>query len=418
MKNQKRKILLMVDNLESIDQESMEILLSQFMDNGRDTVMLVGGYDTTYSFNRRTLAQLEMMDNVRLCPLIPLNRTETAAYLSIQSCKSTARDLDFSEIWLHTGGSVMLLDDVSNHISSGDCNWYAPSAATLKRLEALRSSMTPDERNCLEILSIFRYGVEPRVLSKIMGVRTAELASILERLCQRELVTEEDFESQPLAVVTPDMLRQSIYLQISRLRRLMLHRAAAGFYRQSRGSGPQTYHQLRELKYHYEMAGWSYERIYYALEELRHRLDYCDDFFPTLHNTPEVLGTFYLSKSDTYQEFDRIGTSLRQMSSQLSQAQINELDMTCKYLKGRTLIRDSRGEEGLRYIYSVIQTAASLGREDMLLKAYLEVIFSGLRTENEPLMREYIKKLEISLSFPSMRRNRLSCCGWKRCVIL
>ena len=390
LKAQRTRSLLLIENMEAIDRRSMDLVFSYLLDKCRGEIMVIGEYCTSFQVNRQALLRLELLDNVRLCRLPSLEQQEAVAYIAKQLTGCGIQDLDYSSVWAHTGGNLMLIDDAISGIRAGKKDWYLPSVATMKKFTVLLSGLSPEEHGCLELLSVFRYGAELKTLAGMVGRSIVELSDIVERLCQRELVTEERFETHLLAKVSPETVRQAVYGQISNLRRVELHRAAAEFYQQNSG-GCRNYYEVRELKYHFAMTGQSYEQVYYALEDLSYRLDYCDDFFPTLQSDPEILITFYLSKSDTYQEFEHFENMLGQLGNQLPADQMCELNMTYQYLKGRTLIRDSRSQEGLTCIRQVISWARQLGREDMLLKGYLEMIFSALRAENEETMREYIR---------------------------
>lgn len=405
-KSQRVKALLLIENMEAIDRRSMDLVFSYLLDKCSGELMVVGEYCTSFQVNRETLLRLELLDNVRLCRLPGLNQQEAVAYIAKRLDGYETRNVDFSDIWAHTGGNLMLIDDAVSSIRANQKDWYLPSVSTMKKLAILLSSLSQAEYNCLELLSVFRYGVELKTLASITGKSAVELSNVAEQLYQRELIADEQFETYLLAKVSLETVRQRVYNQISNLRRVELHRIAAEFYQQNSSVSCRNYYEVRELKYHFAMTGWSYEQVYYALEDLSYRLDYCDDFFPTLQSNPEILVTFYLSKSDTYREFDHFESMLGQLSNQLPSDQMCELNMTYFYLKGRTLIRDSRGKEGLTCIGKVISWAKQLQREDMLLKAYLEVVFSALRTENEKTMREYIQLARDLPSFSQWEKEQ------------
>lgn len=392
LKGKKDKILLHLENIEAIDKRSMDILITHLLGKCRGEIMVVGEYCTNFSPNTTPLLLLELLENVQICRLAPLNRQTATSYLSQQLHGSGELAVDFKEIWQRTGGTLMLLADVLHNIKNRISPLYKLSDNTLKKLAVLLSSLRPDEQECLELLSIFENGVELGMLSAITHTNSVDLVSVIDRLQRREIVVEEVFESHLLAKLKPDMIRDSLYSKISSLRRKELHQSAARWHEQSYNSGEKDYFCLKELKYHFHQAACYYEQVYYSIIELWYQLDYWDEFFPTITSDPEVFNSFYISKSETYKEFDRLEEHMACLIDQLSPEQNCELNMIFHYLKGRTLIRDSRGKEGLTYIKKVIKSAKQLQRDDLLLSGYLEIVFYGIKTESEPLMREYITK--------------------------
>lgn len=398
--------LLAIENMEAIDQHSMDIILTHLLDRCWGRVAVVGEYCTSLNANPQTILHMELMDHVLLLPVQLLSEQEMVSYLSRQLSPLQEQLPEFGEIWTWTGGNLMLLDDVVEHIRAGDDGWKKSNAAAVRCTRVLLSSLSEEERRFLEMLSIFHQGVEMRVLASLLEISSVQVADVAERMYQRELLKEEDFDSVLLVRMAPHMICSTIYEQMPRLRRIELHRAAAEYYRTRTASGQLRYHQIRELKYHYEMAGWSYEQVYYALECFRYQLDYCDDFFPTIRSDPKILDTIYLSKPEIYHSFDQLETMIGRLSDQLSPEQMSNLGMMFEYLKGRTLIRDSRSAEGLQYIRRVISDAEQLGREDLLLHSYLEIVFSGLRAENIGMMSEYIRMARTLPNFSQYEKEQ------------
>ena len=392
MQNQHSKIVLVVENMEAIDRRSMDIIFSHLLEKSRNKIMMVGEYCLSFSQDYQSLSKLDLIENVKIHMLPSLTRQETTDYLVSRLSEVQMRQIDIAEVMVNTGGILMFLDDVIDHIYHNDEDIFIPTSNSMQKLMELFSSLSPHEQDILKLLSIFNFGVEIKVLAEILDKNIMTLSIAIEHLYQRKLIVEDNFEHYVLAKICCDMLQQALYLQISKLTRTEMHRLIAEYYN-SHLKDHKEYFFIRELKYHFGMAGKEYESIYFALEELWLRLDYCDEFFPSLQSNSEVLDAFYLSRADTYNEFERFESLLNKHGRRLSKKQINYLNMIYEYLKGRTLIRDSRNKEGVAYIERVITNAQIFERNDILIRAYLEMIFHGLRTENEQLMRSFIEKI-------------------------
>ncbi len=398
LKGRRQRIVLLVENLEAMDPHSMDLFLTHLLGKCGEKLMLIGAYCTNLGPDRNTLSTLELMGGISVLTLPPLDSQATISYLS-HRVPRMPEPPDLRGIWQHTGGVLMLLENVVQNIRAGAPSLYDLTGETAKQLSILRSSMSAEEWHCLQVISVFRHGVELERLACVTGKNTLELISIVERLRQRELVSEEQFDSHLLARVHPEMLREAIYHGLSRLQRTELHRVAARLYEEQEERNRRDYFSLRELHDHFSQAGCGYERLYYAIRELWYRLDYCDELFPAIKNDPDLLGTLYISRAESHRVLERLEEELGRLSDALSPEQLCNLTMMSDYLKGRTLIRDSRGDEGIVYVRRLISAAQQCGRDDMLLKGYLEVIFYGLKSENEPLMREYIQHARTVATF-------------------
>lgn len=390
LKARKVKLLLVLENIESIDGRSMDLVFSHLLDKCRGEVLVIGEYCRSYCLNHIVPIRLGLLQNVCVQEMEALTEQETMAYFSGKLTES-GDGVDLLEIHRRTSGILMLLEDVLQNIRAGRSEVYGVRDSTLVKLAELFASLSTEEYECLELLTLFRNGIELETLAAITGRSSLGLIDAVDRLHQRRLVLEEDFEGHLVVRLRTAMIRDVIYGQISRLRRVELHRLIARHYETLCPRDCRDYFYLAELKFHFDRAGCRYERIYYAMRELWHRLDYCDEFFPTIKSGQELLNTFYISKGETYAEFAAYARELAALGDTLPAEQNEELTLMYDYLMGRTLIRDSRGAEGIVYIHRMVALAERLDRDDLLLKGYMEMVYYGIKTENEALMRENIR---------------------------
>ena len=387
-----RRELIVLENMESIDEKSWDFILSYLFDKFHRGVFILGEYCRNFRADQRMMEKLSLMPNNLVLPFTPPDLAETMEIASALGGTAGQGGPELSTVHQYTRGNVMFLQDVLHNIRAGEPDPYTARNATLRTVTELLSTLSPGELSCLQLVSVFRDGAELETLSHVTGRERLALLDEVDRLYQRGLLEEARQEGHLVVRVASQMLRRLVYERLSTLRRTELHGAIAGWYETKYRQAPRDYFYLSGLSFHFAFTQQPFQRINYALLDLQYQLDYCDEFFPSIKGSTSEMSALYLNRSKAYDAFEHLGGELAELEDILPVEQLCELKMILSFLLGRTLNRDGKRDKGIEPIRELIFMAQKLGREDMLLKGYLETVYYGIKGDNEPLMREYVEK--------------------------
>lgn len=392
LRKSRRKELVILENLESIDEVSMGLLFSYLFDKFYRNIFVVGEYSQNFQTNFRIIEKLTLMPRNRILAVIPPKLKEMINIMNTLGAASNDSNLDFSAIYSYTGGNLMFLQDVVQNIRDNKPDIFAVHLMSMKVVSELFSCLNPEEYKCMQLLSIFEHGTELEALSHISISGELGLLDAIDHLSHRQLVRESKMDNHLIVKIITPMIRDIILEQISNFRKNELHRIVAEYFEEKHRHSPNDYFYLFELKYHYSFTDNAFKHLYYAMLDLQYHLDYCDEFFPAIQSPLQAANSFYLNKNKAYSAFDHFRDDLEILETTLMPEQLQELQMLRNFLLGRTLNRDGKRDKGITYIRELVVMAEKLNRPDMLLKGYLETIYYWIKREDEPLMRQYIEK--------------------------
>ena len=109
-----------------------------------------------------------------------------------------------------------------------------------------------------------------------------------------------------------------------------------------------------------------------------------------MDDTIQYNERWLISREETYARFQQYSAELQALEAELPSSQYYELLMKLYFLQGRAMIRSGQREAGLGIISSLVTLAKKLGRDDMLMKGYVETLCYALRAEDTAMMRKYI----------------------------
>lgn len=170
-----------------------------------------------------------------------------------------------------------------------------------------------------------------------------------------------------------------------------LHRLSAEYFEAKHNEDPQDLYYLTQVKDHYSRISQPNKKIYYSIKYLEYVLDFYDEFFPT------IASEEFLRREIPVMSRDEIYSAIREYNSYLTEAEDRlprnlfcEMKIKLAFLEGRARIRYGEREKGVVLIYRMLELAQELGRDDLVMKGYVEVLCYSVRAENFALMEKYI----------------------------
>ena len=400
------KYILLLRNMESVDEHSLNLLISCFFERYRRDFFILMEYCPNFQAQPQLLARLEAVSRVRVVRLPHLTEEEGRAYLVDALGEKFPEKLSSHSIYEYTGGNLRFLKDVVENIRQGTEEYFQFLPDTERAMERLFSGFCQEEYEYLEYLSVMEHGTDVQQLGSMLEESPVKVMKILDFLMRRRLLAETDAGKHRMLKIREKMVRDMIYGRISRFKRLELHKLAIRYYTEIYQRNKSEYFYLSELRYHYSFTDCEYEKLYYNIMDLQYVLDYYDEFFPTVVNDEDTRKSMRLDRERIYQDMEEYTQHLEAMEDDVDFRDYEELHMVLDFLAGRSLTRDGKREQGIVYIRKMMSRAGELDRIDMLLKGYVELICYGLKEGSVEWMEKYIEEAKSIEDLEAYARER------------
>ncbi len=388
-----KKVVLVLNNLESFDDESFKIICSHFLNTFNNNIFIVVEYCQNFKADTNIILKLELLPNIKMLRIEQLNLNETYEYLNYSIKEQIDLNPVFELAYKDTQGNLMFLNDVANNIKNESIYSNNLSKNSIKNINGLFASLSKNENLFLEFLCIFENGIEINTFSEVLNIPVIDALSTFSKLYNRELIVDIKIENHLVVKIIYKIIRDYLYNRMANFKKMELHEIIARYYEQKYKGNIKDYFYLSELDYHFKYTYNQYDKLYYEMLHIEYRLDYSDEFFPTIKSNNIILNDFmFFNRSEVYKKFDEFKEQLNSIEDMLATEKLCELEMKINFLIGRTLNRDGRREEGIQYINTLVDMAQKVNNEDMLVKGYLETIYYGVKKADRNFMMKYIEQ--------------------------
>lgn len=341
------KFIIYLKNMCCIDSKSLPIIITTLLSN-KSNVFVLGEYCQNFQREEELINKLNLLSNFKIINLVVNN------------------------------GKIL-----TNPLKT----------TTKNKIKELIADLDKDELTYLELLSIFENGIEIDILSQMVNTDLITALKVIGCLKNRKIINETKTINHVLLKISLKPIIDFFNEKNGHLKQDTYHKIAAQIYEKKYLQNTKDYFYISEMVYHFNFTDLEYEKLYYSLIHLEYILNYYDEFFPSLKNFDSFFPFhFYLNRDSLYEEFDKLRDMINKLEDSLSIDKLNELQMLFDFLLGRTLNRDGKREKGILYIKELIAYAQKLGRDDFLLKGYLETIYYGIKCSDTKIMGEYIHK--------------------------
>lgn len=274
----KRKILLVLEDLQWADVQSIQLLNALLRHLERGALMAV--LSTTWGCTQETQEVLEELEGDGLLHrqiLLPLSHADTAELLRRELGPEVAERLA-EQFYHETGGNLHLLTGLTQaYRQNGDVNAALQSMGEIlmKRLNGL----SVDAVQVTQRLSLFQNGIASSLLLDLMGGDGRRLSDALLVLRRRAILEEFSRSGVSCYRFVHQKLRELVYDRLTTYQRRELHRQVATLLR-TRGGGEDEV-TCREIARHFQQAGDLLLALDYRIRALdRETMRRCEPFCP------------------------------------------------------------------------------------------------------------------------------------------
>lgn len=386
--SQLHKVILLVDDIQWMDATSCQLLNRIFLTLGSDRLMTLGTC-TTYHNQKITeaLAPLFQKGWMSTITLPCFTREETLAILKAKLPDIAQDKVKCDELYTFTSGNAFFLYECISLIKEKGYTLEL-SQKTAAVIQNRLSTMTEDENQVLNCLSIFPERVCVDDMELLLKMGPLDILEILEQLEIRHLVKEIAAGWNVYYTFVHGMFRDYVYERQSSGRKTKCHQILAEHY--EKALVPQNHlNQIPLIIYHYERARNQLKTYQYKVHYLQEFYTVVQESFPILESDLDHPQELY---GITPSSVDMVSLAREIIDWNNHVPEALELKMEMLYIIGRHDISTGNYDHALSALERAQTLARQLENRSMLLNCYKQLIFYTIQIEDLPLMREYLDK--------------------------
>lgn len=382
----KKKIILIFDDIQWMDDVSKMLLNSILYKLGNTNILLIATYRNDYS----DIVEKFSVDliNKDLLTEITLNRFTRNEVMEIIRHQINL-DNDNSivdKIYKDTEGNALFLIELLKTIKEkGYTNELSLKATNIIKSRII--DLTMEEISVLNAISIFFDKADIETLKQIINFDELEVFEIIERLHSKYLINEIIEKDNIYYSFTHQKIRDYVYETQSIGKRQLLHKKVAVCFEDKYNSTNNS-SLFSNLIYHFEKSGDVYKTLQYKIE-------YIKEFYTVYNETFPVIS--YDFHNDMYTQ---IANEQKLLDLYNEICKFNEMDikvinlkMEISYIMARYYISKGEYAKGLKSSDISIGLAIKLNNTDYILQNYKQIVFYAIQVHDLEKMKIYIDKI-------------------------
>lgn len=386
-------ILLVFEDIHWMDKNSIEFL-SAFLHRLKNlNITVLCTTRNIYPDYVRNFIDSAKKDHIAsLLSIRCFNKEETALFSEYHLKRPPAKEM-VEQIYERTGGNALLLVQLMNILDEH------PELSDLSNdlgdiIGSRLSNLAPEERQVLDLISVFPDRAPFETLSSILTKDPMELMYLCNQLQSRMLIQEDSRDDALAYSLTHELIRSSLIKQQSVPARRVLHSRVAQYLENSiRQDSELPYDRLI---YHYSESGDRFKVFQYRVLSLNAYTGLHYAVLPTLENGIDS-STELQNISDYFHMLEDQLAKLR-WSYQPNRDRLDQLEMTLLLAKSRYTIYVGQYEPGLDALDRLTKLCTDTGNTELLMRAQVQYIYYGIQTYNTQAMATHLSVLRELLA--------------------
>lgn len=387
-----KKLIIVLEDIQWMDQTSLELLTSVMLHlNHNEGIFLATSRNQYNTDVENLISSLNRYDKVLCIELNRFNYVESEQFIRKALPDKSIDNDSMEKIYTETTGNSFFLSEYVNLIKNGKTT----DLMTSKMIDALKSRflyLSEDEKTLLDIVSFFYDEAPLDIICEITKFSEIDVINLLEKLENRNILTEKLHKNHISLLFTHTKLREYIYMNQSNSKKKIFHKSIGDILERNLDNKKSNPYIYSKLVYHFSSAGDECKALKYKIETLNYYLNFSHELFPILPTTEiEKDEKIYISRDKIQDMFQSLETTFKDLKKKETSSDLNLLEIEFFYMKGRYLIRDGNYEDGTSAIKYIISKSNEIDNKDFILEGYKQMIFYNIQTNNSHDMNEYIE---------------------------
>ena len=384
-----QKVLIFIDDVQWMDKESRRLLSSLvFWAKGRNVIIVMTGRRESLT---ELISLLEAKGLLQEIKVPRFTQSETAEIVDECIPDLVERQDVVEKIYQQTGGNALFLTETLREIEHGG-NSEQISTKMAGMIQSRLAGLSEDERETLNVISLFPRFATTEDLSVIMNKPKLDLLKNIEHLLSHQMIRLGTTYNKAGYGFSHQVIREYVYTAMISEKRQVLHSNIAEYY-ESKYASDGDIGLCPMLIYHFRCCGNTYKMYTYQLEYLKAFYAIQHEIYPYPSVQTEQSAMWQemprLSGEDALVELAEKVRALHGLSSEA-----DSLRMKVEFLLGRYDLFSGSFEKGLKNIAASINIAKKLNDNRYLVDNYLQMAFHAIQIHDIEMLEHYISESE------------------------
>lgn len=402
----KKKILLVFEDVQWMDQLSMDLLSSVMLNVSSNCLFLFTARNEKKQRLEQFTNSLIQCNLLQVIRLKPFTFNETEAFIDKKIPNHAMTSQGINNVYKHTEGNLFFLQEYISLLQSNT----NLNTMTVKMKDALKNRflyLNEAEQQVVNLVSYFYDYALFNDLKAILTIDELELVNLLESLEGKNILKEVNIEGELGAAFTHVKLREFIYMNQSVGKKRLNHNQIAEYLEANIDSYPLDYLLYDNISYHYRKARKELKSLTYKLLYLEKHLGFYHELFPVeVKREVPHGGSLTFNQENVLKDFKAIGATFKELEEKYSSdPSYQELYCQYLYLEGRFLIKYGKYDKGVQNIEEVIRLSKENEQSIYLLSGYKQMIYYYIQIDEAQKMSDYI---ELALNLSIKENNHQS----------
>ena len=399
--NLKKKVILVFEDLENIDNLSLKILINLILNfEGSILFFMISSFEGDDNLNNslRTLEDLNKILNIKLTNFSKED-VDNIVIKTIGNKKST--EIVKTNIYEVTKGNPLFLNEYLEALKNGKNKKDVESRINLL-LKNKFSNLNFNQREILNLMSVFYGNMNIDILIELSKLNAFELIQEVNNLIKLNIIEENSYMGDKSLAFSNSQYKNYIYSELNDISKRIIHKKIAEILEDKFIYNDSDITSYIKLKYHFDRSNELLKSLKYEVYILNYHLNFNHEIYPNIDDckisqrTKLFLNDEKINSWIKSIEKDILSIKSKFMSEDKSY-EIQEIELIFLYCKGRYLIRCGKYSEGLKTIDLVINLSDRLKNLYIKLQAHKQKIIYGIQINNSNIMlNNIILSLKLS----------------------
>ena len=382
-----KRIILVFDDLQYMDAMSLDLLAS-VVSSQNDRILILSACQEEMGLQaEKFISSLIKNNMLTRISLKPFSFEDACLYTKMQFGKKMPDEATLRKIYRNSDGNPFFLAEIVAGLKNGLGDTVLSKNTQIVLNDRL-NSISPEVRQLVDVLSIFKHSVPLDMLIYILNKTESEILHITEEFKYSSIVEEHSEGGKVVFSFKHNKMHEFAYERLSPSKKRILHNRAGYAYEKIYASNLTPYY--KRIICRFSIGENTPKALEYEVLELEQYINIIFDLYPVLSSDYEEKA---LQPDEIEERFDNIDARLHSIKSNPEiSGKYDELEAKVLRARSRYYILRGNYTDGVRYNDMLMGSNTVKDSPLSLVKCMRTMIYYGIQTDNTALMKEYLDR--------------------------
>lgn len=391
-----KKIVLLFDDLQYMDTMSLDLLTSLILSRNSRILVIASCQDEVDSTTEQFISALIKNNLIKRISLKRFTYDETKLYVEKELGSLISDEKTIQQIYENTEGMPFFLSEViADYRVHGLNTTFSKNTQTI--LNDRLNALSPEARQLIDVLSIFRHSVALDMLLFILNKTESDILHITEDFRYGTIVDEHMENGRVVFSFKHNKMHEFVYDRLLPSKKRILHNRAGYAYEAIYVSNMKPYYN--RIAYHFKLGENPSKALEYEILALEQSTNLIFDLYPVLESKTDSSSK-KLSPNSIEAEFDKAERNLYSIKTSIDEKVFYLLEARLFHARCSFYILRGKYDDGVKYARKLLSSPHVAASPLLMIRCIRTMIYYGIQTDNTEIMKKY-----IDMEIPLLKEN-------------